>query len=87
MKEQIKDLNGLKNLVMPAINSKYSELQKMNLKYINKDDIWDYLINRVWINNNNLMLNDVVDNIIKLDNQKLEDYVQEKILGKRNDLL
>lgn len=58
------------NRVKPALRVKVREL---NNEY-NENDIWNYLIVNKWINSNNLMLCDIVNDIIKLDKDEIINY-------------
>ena len=57
----------LKQRVMPALRIKEQELKKQN-KDITIEDIWFYLRQNKWIKSKNLTLNEVVNDILKLEN-------------------
>ncbi len=57
----------LKQRVMPALRIKEQELKKQN-KDITTEDIWFYLRQNKWIKSKNLTLNEVVNDILKLEN-------------------
>ena len=68
---------GIKNTVdlyrrlLPALNSKTRELEKLNIKNIKKEDIWNYLIKYKWESVVGLNLSDMVDDILNIDNEVL----------------
>ena len=68
---------GIKNTVdlyrrlLPALNSKIREIEKLNVKNIRKEDIWNYLIKYKWESVTGLNLSDMVDDILNIDNDEL----------------
>ena len=69
----------------PALNTKVRELKKSNIDYIRNEDIWNFLQKYKW-KNNNPSLDMMVDDILNLDNSKLDYYVKEKKINKREDI-
>ena len=69
----------------PALNTKVRELKKSNIDYIRNEDIWNFLQKYKW-KNNNPTLDMMVDDILNLDNSKLDYYVKEKKINKREDI-
>lgn len=75
------EFSSLKDLylrVEPALNAKKIELNRIGLSYIEKKDIWDYLVETKWKMGNNLMLSDIVDDILNTDNNLIDKYFKEK---------
>ena len=82
---------GLKNTVdlykrlLPALNSKRREIERLKInniknedkvegifqRFIKKEDIWNYLIKYKWETVTGLKLSDMVDDILNIDNQVL----------------
>ena len=52
--------------LIPALNTKVTELKRNDLDYIKQDDIWNYLKDSKWKNANNLLLYQMVDDILNL---------------------
>ncbi len=71
--------------ITPALNTKVRELKKNNIDYIRNEDIWNFLQKYKW-KNNNPSLDMMVDDILNLDNSKLDYYVKEKKINKREDI-
>ncbi len=71
--------------ITPALNTKVRELKKSNIDYIRNEDIWNFLQKYKW-KNNNPSLDMMVDDILNLDNSKLDYYVKEKKINKREDI-
>ena len=71
--------------ITPALNTKVRELKKSNIDYIRNEDIWNFLKKYKW-KNNNPSLDVMVDDILNLDNSKLDYYVKEKKINKREDI-
>ena len=69
----------LYNRVLPALYSKIKEVRKLGFKYITEKDIWNYLVENEWKKRVNLELFDLINDILYVDNYKLNDYVNEKM--------
>lgn len=75
------EFSSLKDLylrVEPALTSKKTELDRIGLSYIDKKDIWDYLVENKWKVGKDLTLSDVVDDILNTDNTSIDKYFKEK---------
>lgn len=72
--------------VMPAINCKIRELAKYNINYVKKEDIWNFLMKEKWQNEKGIMLSEMVDDILNLDNKKIDLYVKEKLKNIEDDV-
>ncbi len=68
--------------LLPAINSKINELSKYEIFYVKREDIWNYLKQEKW-KDDNISLAEMVDDILNTDNEKLVKYVKEKTLNER----
>jgi hypothetical protein len=68
---------GIKNTVdlyrrlLPALNSKKREIERLKVKNIRNEDIWNFLIKYKWKTVTGLNLSDMVDDILNYDNQEL----------------
>ena len=68
---------GIKNTVdlyrrlLPALNSKKREIERLKVNNIKNEDIWNYLIKYKWESVTGLKLSDMVDDILNIDNQVL----------------
>ena len=65
--------------IKPALSAKVSELRRLGYSYINQMDIWNYLIENVWIKSKNLMLSDIVNDILHTDASKFDSYLKSKM--------
>lgn len=75
------EFSSLKDLylrVEPALTSKKTELDRIGLSYIDKKDIWDYLVENKWKMGIDLTLSDIVDDILNTDNNLIDKYFKEK---------
>ena len=81
-----KDL-GINNKVdlykrlLPALNCKVRELERVRIINVKKEDIWNYLIKEKWDNFSKMELSEMVDDILNLDNDELS----QKIKGKNDN--
>ena len=79
------EFNNVKELyerLKPALTTKVTELKRNDLDYIKVEDIWNYLKESKWINANNLLLYQMVDDILNLDNNEIDEYVKAQIRKK-----
>lgn len=70
--------------VRPALNAKVGELHRFGYTYINQMDVWNYLIENIWIKSKDLMLSDIVSDILHTDNKKIDAYLKSKITDERS---
>jgi len=76
-------LEDLYNRLKPALRSKIKELHSLDKVYINEIDIFEYLTDSKWENSNNLTLDQMVDDILYVDNNAIDEYVQKKIVKEK----
>ena len=65
--------------VGPALRAKVCELQRLGYSYIQETDVWNYLIENKWSMSRNLMLSDIVNDILHIENEKIDNYLKDKI--------
>lgn len=65
--------------VLPALYSKIKEVRKLGFKFITEKDIWNYLVENEWKSRVNLELYDLINDILNVDNYRLNDYVNQKL--------
>lgn len=84
----MKKFNNLEDLyknVLPALNASVSSLHRQNYVLITKEDIWNYLLEKKWIYEENLELSTIVDNILNVDGYEVSEYIKENLtIQKRN---
>lgn len=76
--ESFNSQEELYNRIKPALKSKVKMFKKIGIDYVKEDDIWDYLKDFVWPNQNNLTLSEIVDNIMTLNYIEIEKYIHKK---------
>ena len=79
------EFNSIRELyerLLPALNTKITQLKRYDLDYIKKEDIWNYLKITKWENATNLELYQMVDDILNLDNDEIDKYVKDEIRKK-----
>ena len=69
--------------VQPALKAKLAELHRLGYPYIQLIDIWNYLIFSKWKKAKNLNLSDIVNDILHVDNHKLDEYLKGKLARTR----
>ncbi len=84
-KLEFKSAQELYKRVEPALYSKCIELKKMGIKHVSNKDVWLYLIDNVWKDKKELELSDMVSDILFCENEKIDEYVSNKILDSRRN--
>ena len=79
---EFKSVKDLYERLKPALDAKVNELKRKDLDYIKSEDIWNYLKINKWENADNLLLYQMVDDILKLDDSEIDEYVKAKIRKK-----
>lgn len=64
--------------VRPALKIKEKDLKKLGFLNITDLDVWNYLIESKWCKSRNLVLSDIVDDILNVDIDGLNDYLNNK---------
>lgn len=80
---EFKNIEELYKRVEPALYSKCVELKKLGMKHISSKDVWLYLIDNIWKDKKELELSDMVSDILFAENEKIDEYVSNKILESR----
>jgi len=68
------NLEELKKRITPALKTKLKELKNNNYNLITIEDIWNYLIKYKWKTSKNLTLYDIINDILKINNDDIEEY-------------
>ena len=76
-------IEQLYNRLKPALRSKVKVLHADKKYYIKEEDVFEYLSKRVWNKTNNLSLDKMVNDILYIDNDLIDDYVQTKIIREK----
>lgn len=79
--EGFTNLSELYERVKPALKSKYIDFKRLGINNIDISDIWNYLKNNVWNKSNNLTLADIVDDIMSVDYDTINIYLNKKNKG------
>lgn len=78
------NLDELYHRILPALRVKTEELKRLKLTHIKEEDVWSYLVNRVWNNKEFLDVYGLVDDIINIDTIKLIEYHKENLYLKNS---
>ncbi len=70
----------------PALKSKVYELHKQGYRYLEIEDVWNYLKEKKWKGSINLSLNQMVSDIFCSDNALIDDYFKDKLNEKKRKL-
>ena len=74
---KFKSLNELYKRLYPALNTRKNELVKEKID-VTELDIWNYLKESIWDNNDELNLCEMVDNILSLSEKDIINYIRKK---------
>ena len=72
-------LQELYDRLKPAMETKVYELSKAGIKYINVNDIWEYLKQYKWIKSKDLTLSQCVDDILNTSIEEYKKYLKTKM--------
>ena len=61
----------------PALRSKVFELQKEGYRYLEIEDVWNYLKEVKWKGSVNLSLNEMVSDILLTENILIDNYFKD----------
>lgn len=75
--EKFDSVEELYKRILPAINTKISELKRKNI-FVNALDIWNYCVDVNWKNKKDLRIYKLVDDILNLNEFELQMYVKNK---------
>lgn len=77
MNNEFNTKEELFNRVKPALKIKEKDLKKLGYSNITSLDVWNYLIESKWSKSKNLVLSDIVDDILNVDIDGLNDYLNK----------
>ena len=72
-------IEELYNKLLPALETRVSELKLNGVSYIKVDDIWEYLKRNKWSKSIDLTLSKCVDDILNTDEAELKKFVRSKM--------
>lgn len=79
MNDEFSSEEELYERVLPALRAKEIELERVGYSYINKIDVWNYLVEKKWKYGRGLMLSDIVSDIMNVSCSDIDSYIKEKI--------
>ena len=77
MELKFKTLKDLYNRLKPALDSKVHEFKLSGFKYVENQDLWNYLKDKKWVNSSNLDLAQMVEDIFTLTIEEIINYRKE----------
>lgn len=79
MTYEFNSIEELHERVLPALNTRISELNELGYNDIDEKDIWEYLVSSKWKIANYLTLSDIVGDILNVDYSKVIEYKNNKL--------
>lgn len=73
---KFKSLNDLYKRLYPALNTRKTELVKMQID-VKEIDIWNFLSGSLWAKNNDLTLSDMVKDILEMETEAIINYLRK----------
>ena len=77
MNDEFQSIRELYQRVLPALRTKVHMLEKKGICFVTEEDIWTLLMEK-WKKGRGLTLFDIVDDILKLDENVILDKFQNK---------
>lgn len=75
--ENFDSVEELYKRILPAINTKISELKRKNI-YVKALDVWNYCVDNNWKNQKDLRIYKLVDDVLNLNEFELQVYIKNK---------
>lgn len=72
-----KNIADVYNRVLPAINTKIDELNRLHIK-VRNIDIWDYCVKYIWNKKGDLRMYEMVSDILNIDEIKLIEFINNR---------
>lgn len=72
--------------LLPALETKKSELHKLGYTYIKSGDIWNALRQEKWQKSNNLTLYEMVDDILNSNANFFDNYVKQVLSKSKREI-
>ena len=79
--QKFRDLKDLYNTVLPALKAREQELHREKFVMISRDSIWNYLLEKKWIMEDDLDLSSIIDDIMNVDGYKISTYIKRNKIG------
>jgi len=79
--QKFRNLKDLYNTVLPALNARVQELHREKFVMISKDSIWNYLLEKKWVMEDDLDISSIIDDIMNADGYKISKYIKRNKLG------
>lgn len=74
--DKFNSVEELYKRVLPALNTRVSELQRKHIN-VSELDIWNYCVNNYWKNQKDLRIYKLVENILNVDEMSLQNYLKK----------
>ena len=82
MEEDNMEFNSVTELyqrLVPALQTKVTELKREGYDYLTIEDVWNYLKESKWKESRNLALHEMVSDILNSENIVIDDYFKHKM--------
>lgn len=70
-------VDDLYKRLLPAINTKLSELKRIHI-YVRNTDIWNYCVTNIWKKRKDLRIHEMVSDILDIDELKLNEFIKSR---------
>lgn len=74
---KFKSLEELYQKLLPALNTKVSDLKRNKIDSIKEEDIWNYLKINYWSKKRDLTLGEMVNDILSVSNNDLLNFIMQ----------
>lgn len=86
MEIEFNSLEELYNRLKPALKTKKGEMNRSGYKYIEIEDIWNYLKEVKWKKAKDLSLYEMVSDVLNIDDLLIDDYLKQKLNLKNREV-
>lgn len=68
--------------ILPALKTKVSNLKIFGYNFIDEDDILSYLMDKVWLEDEELAIDEIIADVLNTPNYLIKDYLIDNIKNK-----
>ncbi len=76
--EKFTSVTELYTRLLPALNAKLSEFKRLKITDLTPVNLWNYCLDKKWVNKKDLGIHDLVDDILNIDILEIKEYLKNK---------
>ena len=71
-------IDDLYKKVLPALQARVEELKREKINFVDTIDLWNYCVENIWRNKEDIRIYELVSDILSVDGIKLKMYLKDK---------